>query len=255
MARMRPVFCGNFEYDARQSEIERMFTKYGKVERVDMKTGFAFVYMEDERDAEDAIRALDNTEFGRQRRRLCVEWAKQGDGAIRRREDARRSITKQRPTKTLFVVNFDPIHTRVRDLERHFEPYGKLLRVQIRKNFAFVQYETQEEATKALECTNMSKVMERVITVEYAAREDGDPPTSVGGTSNGFGGGSRRSSSPAGRGRGSIGAGGGARSSPDYGRARSPTYGRYRSRSPPRRYRSRSPDYRPYAGSHRDARG
>ncbi|KAG6546210.1 hypothetical protein Mapa_012248 [Marchantia paleacea] len=211
--------------------------------------------MEDERDAEDAIRALDNTEFGRQRRRLCVEWAKQGDGAIRRREDARRSITKQRPTKTLFVVNFDPIHTRVRDLERHFEPYGKLLRVQIRKNFAFVQYETQEEATKALECTNMSKVMERVITVEYAAREDGDPPTSVGGSSNGFGGGSRRSSSPGGRGRGGVGGGGGGRSSPDYGRARSPTYGRYRSRSPPRRYRSRSPDYRPYAGSHRDARG
>lgn len=32
--------------------------------------------MVDERDAEDAIRALDNTEFGRQRRRLCVEWAK-----------------------------------------------------------------------------------------------------------------------------------------------------------------------------------
>jgi arginine/serine-rich splicing factor 4/5/6 len=38
--------------------------------------GFAFVYMDDERDAEDAIRGLDNSEFGRQRRRLCVEWAK-----------------------------------------------------------------------------------------------------------------------------------------------------------------------------------
>ncbi|CAM6112000.1 unnamed protein product [Calypogeia fissa] len=239
--RMRPVFCGNFEYDARLPEIERMFIKFGKVDRVDMKTGFAFIYMEDERDAEDAIRALDNSEFGRQSRRLCVEWAKQGDGAIRRREDARRSITKQRPTKTLFVVNFDPIHTRVRDLERHFEPYGKLLRVQIRKNFAFVQYETQEEATKALECTNMSKVMERVITVEYAAREDGDPP------SGGPGGGSRRSSSPGARREGPVG----GRGSPDYGRARSPAYGRHRSRSPAERYRSRSPDYRPYAGSHR----
>lgn len=32
--------------------------------------------MEDERDAEDAIRALDKTEFGRQRRRLTVEWTK-----------------------------------------------------------------------------------------------------------------------------------------------------------------------------------
>lgn len=41
-----------------------------------MKSGFAFVYMEDERDAEDAIQGLDHTEFGRQRRHLSVEWAR-----------------------------------------------------------------------------------------------------------------------------------------------------------------------------------
>jgi arginine/serine-rich splicing factor 4/5/6 len=34
------------------------------------------VYIDDERDAEDAIKGLDNIEFGRQRCRLCVEWAK-----------------------------------------------------------------------------------------------------------------------------------------------------------------------------------
>ena len=39
-------------------------------------TGFAFVYFEDERDAEDAINALDNTAFGYDRRRLSVEWAR-----------------------------------------------------------------------------------------------------------------------------------------------------------------------------------
>ena len=38
--------------------------------------GFAFVYMEDERDAEDAIRGLDRLEFGRKGRRLRVEWTK-----------------------------------------------------------------------------------------------------------------------------------------------------------------------------------
>lgn len=38
--------------------------------------GFAFIYMEDERDAEDAIRRLDRTEFGRKGRRLRVEWTK-----------------------------------------------------------------------------------------------------------------------------------------------------------------------------------
>lgn len=39
-------------------------------------SGFAFVYMEDERDAEDAIRALDRVEFGKKGRRLRVEWTK-----------------------------------------------------------------------------------------------------------------------------------------------------------------------------------
>jgi RNA recognition motif-containing protein len=38
--------------------------------------GFAFVYYEDERDAEEAIRALDNIPFGYDKRRLSVEWAR-----------------------------------------------------------------------------------------------------------------------------------------------------------------------------------
>lgn len=41
-----------------------------------LDTGFAFIYMEDERDAEDAIRGLDRVEFGRKGRRLRVEWTK-----------------------------------------------------------------------------------------------------------------------------------------------------------------------------------
>nr|AGE46160.1 arginine/serine-rich splicing factor RS27 transcript II [Physcomitrium patens] len=44
-AKIRPVYCGNFEYDARQSEIERLFKEYGRVERVDMKTGMSMKSM------------------------------------------------------------------------------------------------------------------------------------------------------------------------------------------------------------------
>lgn len=36
---MKPLYCGNLEYEARQSEIERLFGRYGRVERVDMKSG------------------------------------------------------------------------------------------------------------------------------------------------------------------------------------------------------------------------
>ncbi|XP_008809481.1 serine/arginine-rich splicing factor RS41-like isoform X1 [Phoenix dactylifera] len=239
---MRPIFCGNFEYDARQSDLERLFSRYGRVDRVDMKSGFAFIYMDDERDAEDAIRALDRIEFGRQGRRLRVEWTKQERGG-RRSGSSRRSPTNMKPTKTLFVINFDPINTRMRDLERHFEPYGKILNIRIRRNFAFIQFESQEDATKALDATNMSKVMDRVISVEYALRDDDE-------RRNGYSPDRRgrnrsperrsdrgRSASPYGRGR--------ERASPDYGRGPSP-YNKPEQRGSPTYGRAESPDYERY---------
>ena len=79
----------------------------------------------------------------------------QHERGIRRPGGSRRSSTNTRPSKTLFVINFDPYHTRTKDLERHFDAYGKIVSVRIRRNFAFVQYESQEDATKALEATNM----------------------------------------------------------------------------------------------------
>ncbi|KAJ3706629.1 hypothetical protein LUZ61_010334 [Rhynchospora tenuis] len=233
---MKPVFCGNLDYDVRYSEIERAFSRYGKIERIDMKSGYAFVYFFDERDADDAIRALDNTPFGSGRRRLTVEWSKQGERGPGR--DKPPANTK--PTKTLFVIHFDPVNTRVRDVERHFEPYGKILNVRIRRNFAFVQFETQEEATKALEATHNSKLLDRIVSVEYAFRDDGEPGDRYDSPRRGGGGGYggkydepyRRSISPDYR---------RPRASPDYGRRRSPVYDHYGGHSA---YdRPRSPDY------------
>ncbi|CAG7881224.1 unnamed protein product [Brassica rapa] len=76
------------------------------------------------------------------------EWAK-GERGIGKPRDGKRA-SNQRPTKTLFVINFDPILTKEGDIDMHFEPYGK---VRIRHNFAFVQFATQEDAIKALEST------------------------------------------------------------------------------------------------------
>jgi hypothetical protein len=39
---MRPIFCSNVEFDARQFDIEQLFRRYGRVERVDMKSGKLF---------------------------------------------------------------------------------------------------------------------------------------------------------------------------------------------------------------------
>jgi arginine/serine-rich splicing factor 4/5/6 len=39
---MKPIFCGNLDFDARQSDVERLFRKYGKIDRVDLKSGMTF---------------------------------------------------------------------------------------------------------------------------------------------------------------------------------------------------------------------
>lgn len=182
--------------------------------------GYAFVYFEDERDAEDAIRGIDNIPFGYEKRRLSVEWAKGERG-----KPHGKAASNQRPTKTLFVINFDPIRTKERDIERHFEPYAKVLNVRIRRNFAFVQFATQEDATKALESTQNSKLMDRVVSIEYALRDDDERDDRYAASPR------RRSPSPVYR----------RRPSPDYGRPRSPEYDRYK--GPDAYERRRSPDY------------
>ncbi|KAJ6400504.1 hypothetical protein OIU84_016033 [Salix udensis] len=195
---------------------------------------------------------LDQSEFGRKGRRLRVEWTKQ-ERESRRSPGSRRSSTNLMPSKTLFVINFDPVHTRTRDLERHFDTYGKILSTRIRRNFAFVQYELQEDATRALEATNMSKFMDRVISVEYAARDDerrnGHSPERRGHDRSPDRNYNReRSPSPYRRDRVSpdYGHGSNTNSRPEprrnhnYDKAESPENKRYRSRSPPSRERSRS---------------
>ncbi|TQD91405.1 hypothetical protein C1H46_023025 [Malus baccata] len=51
----------------------------------------------------------------------------------------------------------------------HWQTRGRLkvLHVRIRRNFAFVQFDTQEEATEALQATHL-----RVVSVAYALRDN-----------------------------------------------------------------------------------
>ncbi|DBA95527.1 TPA: hypothetical protein ACH3X3_013383 [Trebouxia sp. C0006] len=208
MTDLQPVFCGNFEYNIDVREIERLFDDFGPIERVDMKSGYAFVFMRDSRDGDDAIRKLDGMEFGRRRRPLRVEWAK-GNGETKRREEKRRKNCT--PTDTLFVVNFDPKTTQERDLEKHF----------------FFLWQTE----KARNGLSLSRLLGRTLTVEYVARDGRSTDEQDASQDRGARQG-RNTSPPPRRRRHSR--------SPDYGtRQRN----RNRSVTPPRRHR-RSPSPR-----------
>ena len=102
---------------------------------------------------------------------IRAEFAR-GDGRIKRKEDDRRRDIK--PSETLFVVNFKEETTKREDLQMLFEPYGELVRIDMKRNYAFVQFRTVEEATRAKEVTNGGKLDHCVLTVEYVARQRGD---------------------------------------------------------------------------------
>lgn len=101
-------------------------------------------------------------------RAIRAEFAR-GDGRVKRIEDERRKNIA--PSATLFVVNFHESTTKREDLELLFEPFGKLLRIDMKRNYAFIQYASIAEATAAKEATNGGKLDQSVLTVEYVARQ------------------------------------------------------------------------------------
>jgi len=164
---MSVVYVGNLESRTRVKDLEHTFTKYvGPVQKIDRKPNFAFVFLENSRDAERAIRKLDGYRFNH--RTIRVEKAR-GDGAIKKREEDRRKDAQSTPSDTLFVVNFDTSRTDADDLRHLFRRYGEIKRVEKKSNFAFVQYATVEEATDAMKSLNGKIVHDREITVEYMA--------------------------------------------------------------------------------------
>ncbi|KAL0094158.1 splicing factor, arginine/serine-rich 4 [Phycomyces blakesleeanus] len=79
------LFIGRLPFDVSNRELEDLFSKYGKITRLDIKRGFGFLEFEDKRDAEDAMKGVHGKELGREP--LIVEWAK-SDG-VRRMGDGK----------------------------------------------------------------------------------------------------------------------------------------------------------------------
>lgn len=143
---------------------------------------------------------------------LRAEFAR-GDGRIKKKEeDRKRNI---QPSETLFVVNFNEETTKREDLKMLFEPYGELVRIDMKRNYAFIQFSSIEEASRAKEVTDGGKLESNVLTVEFVARKRGNRDDRGGG----------------GRGGGRRGSGGGD----DRGGYRRGNYDRF-DRPPPDRY-------------------
>jgi len=186
-AAMRPIFLGNLKPNYQPDDVKAIFQTPilppGKeegafqpiaVDRLDQKRGYCFVFLKDATTAADKdnaerfVAAISGMEVENVSTALRAECAR-GDGRIKRKEDDRRKNIK--PSDTLFVVNFQEETTKREDLKMLFEPFGELLRIDMKRNYAFVQFKTIDEATKAKDATNGGRLEQNVLTVEFVARE------------------------------------------------------------------------------------
>jgi len=96
------IYVGGLNEDANKYDLEDAFTKYGPVKNVWVARrppGFAFVAMEDSRDAEDAVRGLDGTRIAGSRVKVEVSNGKSRGQQERRgrpRSPVRRSKSRSR---------------------------------------------------------------------------------------------------------------------------------------------------------------
>jgi len=186
-AALRPVFLGNLSNSYTSSDIMELFErpinppngnfKPVLVDRVDLKRGYCFVFLKDATSEDDKdnverfVSDINGMEVRNVSNALRAEFAR-GDGRVKRKEDDRRKLIQ--PSETLFVVNFHEQTTKREDLRMLFEPYGELVRIEMKRNYAFVQFRTIEQATMAKEEVNGGKLDQSVLTVEYVAQHRGD---------------------------------------------------------------------------------
>eukprot|EP00640_Fibrocapsa_japonica_P009590 CAMPEP_0113936532 /NCGR_PEP_ID=MMETSP1339-20121228/3431_1 /TAXON_ID=94617 /ORGANISM="Fibrocapsa japonica" /LENGTH=88 /DNA_ID=CAMNT_0000939045 /DNA_START=85 /DNA_END=347 /DNA_ORIENTATION=+ /assembly_acc=CAM_ASM_000762 len=57
------IYIGRLGSRTRERDLEDAFSRFGRILRLDLKFGFAFIEYEDPRDAEDAIRDMDGRDF------------------------------------------------------------------------------------------------------------------------------------------------------------------------------------------------
>jgi len=105
------LFVGSLPYSATSVQLEEAFSKFGKVVSCELITdrfsgqskGFAFIEMENDKEADEAISKLNGTQLGE--RKIVVNVARPREEKPRfsgRREDFRRNYREPRPNRRNF---------------------------------------------------------------------------------------------------------------------------------------------------------
>ena len=180
------LYIGNFGIPDLQADVlqAHLEAKGLVVKKIDMKQRFAFCYVthgsEVMKSDEDIKTFVDSMEGSAESlpgadTSLKIQFAKKK--TKKEGEDPKSSgaANRDKPSDTLFVVNFDVQTTTEDELRDLFANFGPVVRVEKKSTFAFVQFESIEVATKAKEGTHGGHLAENKLTVEFTQNGNSKP--------------------------------------------------------------------------------
>lgn len=143
---MVKIFVGGLSPVVTAEELRKLFEQYGQVNECDILKNFAFVHMEKEDEAHQAISALHKSEF--YGAHLTVEYA----------------TSKIRNATKIYVGNVSAKATTAQ-IRQLFERFGKVVECDIVKNYAFVHMAKEREAMDAILNLNDTPLEDQKIFV------------------------------------------------------------------------------------------
>ena len=139
------VFMGNLPQDCREVDVEMFFNGYGTLKQVVLKKGYGFIFFDEKKDAEDAVKEL----VGRKLRgeKVTLEFAK-GDGC----EEGERRSTNFAQYR-IKVENLSPTSSW-QDLKDYMKQAGEVLYCKAhhdRRGEGMVEFYRKEDMEWALD--------------------------------------------------------------------------------------------------------
>lgn len=190
---MVKIFVGNIPSDCARRDVMELFDKYGKVKDCDIIRNFAFVHMENDEEARDAIDKLDKSTFMgidmiflislKQYHEIQKIFILGNDITVEE------STSRPRNTYKIYVGNLSSNASR-RELQKLFEQYGEVVECDIIKDFAFCHMTKERDAQTAIRELHNSTFSGRRINVELSRNDrDRNRYDRRGGSGGGGGGG------------------------------------------------------------------
>ena len=160
--------------------IRQKFNEFGRIFDVLLKDGYAFIQFENETSAEDAVREMNrtnvfgngninvefakiNNEYKSKKRRLGGYRSLSEDSRDRDREKhssswkPSRNHVQGKKSPRLFLGRIS-LNVSDDDIRREFRKYGRIVDITLKSNYAFVHFDTADEAENALEDCHRANV-------------------------------------------------------------------------------------------------